>query len=550
MVGADFVAFANIHKLRLAWSTIRHLRTSQITCRILRRFYRPSVEDGPPPPPRIIVRDAVEPASRTPCLTTKDTFVMLGQSGRIDSALAWNDVNRDKLWLYHCHYFEDLVASRRDERKHWHEALIAKWIEENPPGIGNGWEPYPLSLRISHWVLWSRLGGNLAEPWRKSLAVQVRWLRHHIEWHILANHVMANAKALVLAGCWAGGNEGDGWLAEGLELLQDQVNEQILNDGGHIERTPMYHCQVLNDLLDVVNGLQSTNLPIPLWLTSAIVRMGEWLAIMRHPDGDIPLFNDSTFGMAPTPNALAEYGRRLGIDWSMALPTASVWLPLSGYARMVAKDAVVFCDAAPLAPDWQPGHSHADTLTWEASFHEHRVVVDCGISTYGTSDERCRQRGTLAHNTVTIDDQDSSEVWSGFRVGRRARIIAAKMDDSGLRFCAVHDGYRQLGIRHERTWQLADQGLRIDDHVTGSQRHRLQTGILLHPNVKIISNNAGVYDVESRESNIRYRISVGPGAESCDANYHPSFGVALPTHRLTRRTNPVLPAIETAAVTW
>ena len=539
----------NFRDLRRTWSTARHLRASQIAYRIIRLLHRPRVEDGPPPPLRAAVHPAEEPAARAPSMVAPETFFMLGQHGRIAVAQEWNDPTRDKLWLYHCHYFEDLVALGRAERRLWHEALITRWINENSPGTGNGWEPYPVSLRISNWVLWSRLGGQLTEAWRRSLAIQVRWLRRQIEWHILANHVIANAKALVLAGCWAAGPEGERWLHEGLELLEGQTAEQIMADGGHIERTPMYHCQVLNDLLDVVNVLRSAGLAIPTWLGTAITRMGGWLAIMRHPDGDIPLFNDSTFGMAPTPDALLAYATRLGIAWPMSFPTGSIWLQASGYARLVTGSAVVFCDAAPIAPEWQPGHSHADTLTWEASFNGRRVVVDCGVSTYGTSMERCRQRGTAVHNTIMVDDQDSSEVWSGFRVGRRAHVTAADLRDDGLGFTAAHDGYRRLGIRHERTWRLADRGLHLEDNIIGQGIHRLHTGILLHPEMQVKPGNAGCFTAACGDG-IDYRVSMGPGTDNCEAEYHPAFGAALPTRRLVSRTEVSLPARASTSITW
>lgn len=543
--------YAHLRSLRRTWSTVRHLRASQIAYRVIRRFQHLQVEEGSPPPLRAVVRDVEEPATRAPSMVAPATFAMLGQSGQIKTRQFWNDSARDKLWLYHCHYFEDLVASGHAERRSWHEALIARWIEENPPGTGTGWEPYPVSLRISHWVLWSRLGGHLSEMWRKSLAIQIRWLRQQIEWHILANHVIANAKALVLAGCWAAGVEGERWLREGLELLEGQLGEQVLADGGHIERTPMYHCQVLNDLLDVVNALCSSGLALPPWLIVAITRMGGWLAIMRHPDGDIPLFNDSAFGMAPSPDALLAYATRLGVAWSMPMPTGCVWLQASGYARLATESAVVFCDAAPIAPEWQPGHSHADTLTWEASFHGRRVVVDCGISIYGTSPERCRQRGTAVHNTVMVDDQDSSEVWSGFRVGRRARIVAADLHVGGLVFMAAHDGYCRLGARHERTWRLAARSLHIDDRIIGNGLHRLQSGILLHPEIETGVDCVGCVNLTHRSARgITYRVDMGTGGERAEATYHPAFGVALPTQRLLRRTDASLPAIGSTSITW
>ena len=49
------------------------------------------------------------------------------------------------------------------------------------------------------------------------------------------------------------GSEANGWLHKGLDILAEQLAEQILSDGGHFERSPMYHAIILEDMLDVLN---------------------------------------------------------------------------------------------------------------------------------------------------------------------------------------------------------------------------------------------------------------------------------------------------------
>lgn len=60
--------------------------------------------------------------------------------------------NASRLWNYHLHYFDDLVAVGWQERRKWHQHLIRDWIRKNPPGQGTGWEPYPLSRRVVNWI--------------------------------------------------------------------------------------------------------------------------------------------------------------------------------------------------------------------------------------------------------------------------------------------------------------------------------------------------------------------------------------------------------------
>jgi hypothetical protein len=79
-------------------------------------------------------------------------FRILNDVRELDGAAGWNDRRVPKLWLYHLHYFDDLGARGSEERKDWHASLIRRWVEENPPARGCGWEPYPLSLRIVNWI--------------------------------------------------------------------------------------------------------------------------------------------------------------------------------------------------------------------------------------------------------------------------------------------------------------------------------------------------------------------------------------------------------------
>src|SRR5450759_4718040 len=303
-------------------------------------------------------------------------------------------------------------------------------MSENPPGQGNGWEPYPTSLRIVNWVKWSLDGDTHSPEVVHSLAVQARWLRKRLEIHLLGNHLWANAKALVFAGAYFEGVEAASWRDTGLRLLRRELAEQVLPDGGHFERSPMYHAIVLGDVLDLLQlakrcpGCCAVG-DVESW-RSAAMRMRRWLRVMTHPDGGIAFFNDSALGIAPDFTALAAYADALGLPPD-AVPLAGIEaLPDSGYVRLQMGPAVLIADVGEIGPAYLPGHAHADTLSFELSLHGRRVLVNGGTSTYESGDERLRQRGTAAHNTVVVDGQDSSEVWGSFRVARRARPFAVQ----------------------------------------------------------------------------------------------------------------------------
>lgn len=475
-------------------------------------------------------------------------FRFLNEARELDGGGTWNDPETPKLWLYNLHYFDDLNAEGARARREWHLALIRLWVEENPPAWGNGWEPYPTSLRIVNWIKWDLGGETLPRESVHSLAVQARWLDRNLETHLLGNHLLANAKALVFAGAFFQGAEAEGWLRKGIEILRREVPEQVLPDGGHFERSPMYHSLVLEDLLDLVNLSRAypgpirdeRGVPTRGWENAAF-RMRCWLQAMLHPDGEIALFNDAAFGIAPSPAQLEGYAKRLGLQ-PVPVPSDGVTrLRESGYMRIRNGNVVALLDVAPLGPDYLPAHGHADTLSFELSVHGSRVIVDAGTSCYERGAERTCQRSTPAHNTVVVDGKDSSEVWGSFRVARRARPFGLYVAESrGIaQVVCSHDGYGRLPgkVVHRRAWKIANDRVRIEDFLEGEFRNA-RGGFLLHPAVAAASKAAGLLQggtggawILPSGRRVAWCVEAGEGRFE-PATYHPEFGVAQETVRL------------------
>lgn len=464
------------------WHTLRHLKMAQFTGRAWFRLARPRPDRRPAPRVRAVSSGWVVGARRRVSLVGPETFRFLEEQHAL-AEVGWDGPDITKLWRYNQHYFEDLHGAGAESRAGWHRDLMVRWVADNPPARGTGWEPYPTSMRVVNWIKWAWQGNTLPDEAAQSLAVQARWIMKRLEWHLLGNHLFVNAKALVFAGLFFEGAEADAWRATGLRILRRQVPEQILADGGQFERSPMYHALALEDMLDLWNGMQACRGLISAadaaWIDGQEGRIGSmraWLDVMTHPDGEIALFNDAAIGIAPPPAELDGYARRLGFPALPPLTDGMTRLVDSGYLRMQQGSMVAILDVGPIGPDYLPGHAHADTLSFELSLFGRRVLVDSGTSCYGTGPERLRQRGTAAHNTVTVDGEDSSEVWSGFRVARRARVldlrIGPETDGSagrGLRVECAHDGFRRLHPKaiHRRVWRFHQGSLEVQDRVDG-----------------------------------------------------------------------------------
>ncbi|MFZ0255150.1 MAG: alginate lyase family protein [Gammaproteobacteria bacterium] len=531
-----------MHSVAQYFHTLRYLRPVQVYGRLWFRLRQPKPELRSAP--RLREREGVwrEPCRRPASMYGPAGFRFLDESHEVCAAGDWNHAQWNKLWLYNLHYFDDLNATGACQRVIWHRDLITWWMRENPPGFGNGWEPYPLSLRIVNWIKWALRENLLESAAVLSLAIQARYLSRRLERHLLGNHLFANAKALVFAGAFFSGKEADAWLRRGLRLLDKEIPEQILNDGGHFERSPMYHSIVSEDLLDLLNLAEAYPSTAPseiaIWREAA-QRMRRWLAAMCHPDGEIALFNDAAVGVACTPASLDAYALRLGLGESVAPEDGITHLAGSGYVRLQMGPAVVLLDVGEIGPDYLPGHAHADTLSFELSLFGQRVLVNSGTSCYGRGSERLRQRGTAAHNTVIINGLDSSEVWGAFRVARRARPVGLSVEQRQeyLRVSCAHNGYRRLQGKpvHWREWVLREHTLTVRDRIKGRfeeaiSRFHFHPGLILAPKA---DNQSGVVSLPAGDA-LDWQVLTGKG-EIGSATYHPRFGVTEENQCLTAR---------------
>lgn len=521
--------------VRLYWETLRHLRPVQFYGRIWLRIVNSKADSRPAPAQRKNKGSWVQPARREQSQIGPDEFFLLNEVHSL-SQHSWDDPALAKLWRYNLHYFDDLNAKGSTTRVEWHKALIARWIVENSPTKGSGWEPYPTSLRIVNWIKWALVGNSLTPDMVHSLAIQVRWLTQRLEYHLLGNHLFTNAKALVFAGCFFEGPEAAAWLHKGMRILAREVPEQILSDGGHFELSPMYHALALEDMLDLVNVIRSTGLPMPKLWDEKIVTMRDWLASMCHPDGEIAFFNDAAMGIAPSPDELEHYAIRLGLAPKGALPAGCTWQNDSGYIRIQQGCVVALLDVAKIGPDYLPGHAHADTLSFELSVAGQRTIVNSGTSVYGDGLERLRQRGTAAHNTVVVDAENSSEVWSAFRVARRARPKPPLIEknEQGWDVSCAHDGYRRLVGKpvHHRAWKFKVGSLIVSDRIEGSDSHA-EAMFHFHPDLSLSLLEDGCSGNLAMDGNVLLRWRIHKGTARLErSTWHPEFGISHPSQRL------------------
>lgn len=526
----------------LYFNTLKYLHFIQIYWRIWLWIYKPIFKPGFVARIRPRSFSWIDTPRHPPKMFGEKDFFFLNERGKFDGNIDWNDSRFSKLWLYNLHYFDDLNCSNPNDRKSWHQGLISSWIKENQYARGCGWESYPTSLRIVNWIKWSMSGFVLSDDAKKSLSIQINWLAKRIERHLLGNHLFANLKALIYYGLYFEGDDADSKLKIGLKECIDQIKEQIKIDGGHFELSPMYHSIVLQDILDLINLMNCYPKKIPLEsivsLKSCASKMITWLELMCHPDGEISFFNDCAFNVALSFSDLKDYAAKLGVNQPIQINYSKLQiyrLESSGYLNIRSREATLILDTAEVGPAYLPGHAHADTLSFEVSIFEQRVIVNGGTSCYGSGLERIRERHTKSHSTVEVDGQSSSEIWGGFRVARRAKPFNFGMISTRneISVGCSHDGYLRLKGKpiHRREWSMTKKQLTISDWVTGGE-HRSIARFILHPSVYIERlNKSDWYICMPFGQKVLFQVLSGSGfVES--ATYATEFGKVLQTQCL------------------
>ncbi len=404
----------------------------------------------------------------------------------------WDCAEHSKLWRYNLHYFDYLL----DPELHIDSdrQFIDSWIDNNPSGMEDAWEPYTLSLRIVNWVKYfaSIYPNEIPHRWLKSLHQQAQSLEQQIEYHILANHYLKNGVALLFAGTFFVGEDANRWRHKGMKIILEEADEQLLADGGHYERSPMYHSIATEDYLDIFNLLESNesfnSIQDKMFIQNKCKKALDFLSIILMPDGDIPLFNDSAFKIAPTPESLFIYGSQLiGYHLPPKPDTKEIInLPDSGYFGVKNNHHMIIADYGEIAPEYQPGHGHCDLLSYELAIDGQRIIVDSGVYDYQANPEREYCRSTKGHNTVVLNNEEQSEVWGIFRVARRAKPIKPSIHVKGetISITGGHNGYerQQKGRIHKRSIEVEPNLWRIKDRIDGSGSCLIQNFIHLHPN--------------------------------------------------------------------
>jgi hypothetical protein len=405
-------------------------------------------------------------------------FNFLNQEVKFSDGIDWNFMDNGKLWNYNLHYANYLLQEdiSFDTRLMWlndlHQQLNCK-----PDGL----EPYPVSLRIINTIRFISRHRIDNLHLLQNVSAEANFLSARIEYHLLGNHVLENGFSLLLAGAFF---EHAGWIEQAHLLLIDQLSEQILDDGAHFELSPMYHQIILYRILELIDwyaNWQDHNKDYLYFFTKKAQLMLSWLKNITFKNGDIPLMNDSANGVTYTSKELFEYAEYLNIQ-----SDSNLQLSVSGYRAFRRDRYECIIDVGKISANYQPGHGHSDALSFILYVDGLPLFSERGTSTYQIGKTRLLERSTSAHNTLIYKNQNQSEIWSGFRVGRRAEVEVLNETNEVLE--ASHNGYKRYGGIHKRIFMLTADRITIQDQFLTREKFHKGDCIVnfhFHPDVVI-----------------------------------------------------------------
>lgn len=350
---------------------------------------------------------------------------------------------------------------------------VMTWIDENTSWSVPAWRPDVVAERHVHWLhAFDQLSPFLSDEQQRGWALAlVREAKHlgHVPDNGLPPWRRLRIRQARLFGALALTSTQNAEVH--LREFGEEVDRQIMGDGGHIERNPARALAVLAMLVDSRNALRNFHVEPPQALGDAIDRMVPFIKALRHGDGGFALMNGATAVTADLIDRIIASTGSKGRAMSSA--------PHVGFHRLRAGQTTLILDCG------RAGITDAvyrGTGAFELSVGKTRLIGNCGARLIDDTHQGAWKRAlarTAAHSTLTIDDSDMGDA--------TAATVSRREHDGARLIEATHDGYEDAyGASHRRSIYLDAVGMDIrgEDVLTGGRAAPVSVRFHLYPNVR------------------------------------------------------------------
>lgn len=413
------------------------------------------------------------------------------------------------------------------------------WIQQNPRGRGIAWRgAFEAGLRaISVAIALQGLRDSpelTVERYQSYVDMLAhsafRCWRERSRFSSANNHLIGEmVGVVVVAMLFPELRPATDWEVKALGVLTAEADRQILPDGAGAEQSVGYQMATV-ELLELVAVLiAQVGRRTPTAITDAIGRSAAFLAAFSAGGEPDPRWGDSDqeFALRLGPEQVRTVAEHLGIlatsPWGAAKSTVetntltaewyrmltlrsfgtrrsrgqgpacepqSLYAADGGVVLLRTKQHRLTMDVGSLGYLSIAAHGHADALAITVSEDGQDLIGDPGTgSYYRNPDIRAVMRGTRAHPTVCLDNQDQSVIGGPFLWSHHARTQVLGVDLEAGVVDAQHNGYSRLAGRPvHRRWLIAppeDRAHLVVDLITGSGLHQVRTTWPLHPVLEV-----------------------------------------------------------------
>lgn len=430
---------------------------------------------------------------------------------------------------------------------------IRSWLEQCPPLIGPNWtSSLELAIRLINWsLIWQMLGGwdgvlfrraggaQLREQWLESIFAHCQFIcRNFSRYSSANNHLIGELAGLYVAAVsWPYWNHSARWAAQAKKELEYEAIAQHYEDGVYREQAFAYQIFAAELLITAGFFGQRVDNRFSNEFWSVLGKSLRFLRSVADVADNLPMVGDADDGMVfrfepgiaknrfITIRAMSEaiFGEgekdrvadsaRWLVGSAASLPKPETfasdtnwYFPDGGYflfgSDFGKRDEIKgMVDCGPLGYLGIGAHGHADALAITLSVCGEECLVDPGTFSYW-NDLKWRDyfRGTSAHNTMRVDEQNQSVSGGRFMWIRKAKasVHRTPLSPGQFDFIGSHDGYLRLAdpVRHVRCIRYDDlnQHLTVKDTIKCARRHRIEQfwHFAPHLDVKLTATSAVV----------------------------------------------------------
>jgi uncharacterized heparinase superfamily protein len=385
-------------------------------------------------------------------------IVRAAETGDHGDGIPWEHDGAGDFWLAEMQGFgwlRDLRAVGTEAAHKRARSMVLDWLDNHGTiERATAWRAQHVGQRLCAWLAHSEFllrsaDHDFTQRFYQALDMHARHLVRIARGAESGAPQLLACKGLIYGGLCL--PDGERRVAQGLKLLDSALAEQVLPDGGHVERAPSIHLAVMRHLSELhaaLDGAGHQDIPA---LSGAITRLARVLRMFRHGDGGLALFNAG----------VAEESWL--VDLALAQPHAKgrplIDAPDAGFRRIQAGRSILIADMG--VPSSVARWAHAGTLSFEMSTGKERLIVNCGPWRGGDASWRQALRATAAHSTLTVDDTSSASLAdNGTLSNGPTKVDVERHDQEGASWLeASHDGYLQsFGLLHKRRLYASEDG--------------------------------------------------------------------------------------------